>query len=113
VGRAPVARYHRCPGRLSVRPLAQSGGHCHATPGSAASRRIVVDIDAVDIGADGRCLVAARWRVSAVARSATGESRYGTFGEAAASLDDQAIALAMTRAIDQLAARIAATITGD
>jgi len=84
------------------------------TPVSEPARRIIVDIEAVDIGADGRCLVAARWRVSSgAARQGAGESRRGTFGETAASIDDQAVASALTRAIDQLAARIAATITND
>jgi len=76
-------------------------------------RRIVVDLDAVEIGADGSCLVAARWQIITAGRPASSVGRRATFSESAASPSDQAVASALTRVIDQLAARIADTITGD
>lgn len=82
-------------------------------PTSEPSRRIVVDLDAVEIGADGRCLMAARWRIIGTGRVALSEGRRGTFTETAASPGDQAVASALTLAIDQLATAIAATIPSD
>jgi hypothetical protein len=80
------------------------------TPPSGPTRRLFVDIERFDIEADGQCLVTARWRITAGDGQTTSESEHGAFREAAASTDDPAIASAMTRAVDQLADRIAATI---
>ena len=77
------------------------------TPISEPVWRIFVDVQRVDIGAGGQCLLAARWRISQINGRPTPESEHGTFTETAASADDGAVALAMTRAVDHLAERIA------
>ena len=73
---------------------------------SAPRRQIFVDIERFDIETDGRCLIAAHWQIA----TADGRSpirAHGTFGATATATDDQAIAAAMTDAVDQLASEIA------
>jgi uncharacterized lipoprotein YmbA len=70
-------------------------------------RRIFVEIERFDIEADGRCLLAARWHITAADGKSLSKSRHGTFSVTATSLDDPSVAAAMTLAIDQLAAQIA------
>jgi hypothetical protein len=83
------------------------------TPPSGPTRRLFVDIERFDIGVDGQCLVTARWRITAGDGQTISQSEHGAFREAAASSDDPAVASAMTRAVDQLAEQIAATIELD
>jgi uncharacterized lipoprotein YmbA len=65
-----------------------------------------------EIGEDGRCTLAARWRVTAPDGEVQSASDQGTFIPAATSKTDAAAAQAMTSAIDQLAGRIAITVGG-
>jgi uncharacterized lipoprotein YmbA len=78
------------------------------TTATEPSRRIFVDVESFEIGADGRCLIAARWRITTRDRQVALASEHGTFSETAASLND-ADAAAMTRLIDQLAGQIASS----
>ena len=78
-------------------------------PAGEPTRRILVDVERLEIGAGGRCLMAARWRIAGSDGQAA-SSRRGTFGETATSADDAAVAAAMTRVVGQLADQIAATI---
>jgi uncharacterized lipoprotein YmbA len=71
--------------------------------------RLFVQIDSFDIGDDGRCLLAAGWRITAGDGQNAVKSASGIFAVNATAPDDDAIALAMTLAIDQLAQQIAAT----
>jgi uncharacterized lipoprotein YmbA len=80
------------------------------TTSTEPSRRIFVDVESFEIGADGRCLIAARWRITARDRQITLASEQGTFSETATSIDDAADAAAMTRLIDQLAGQIASSM---
>ncbi len=73
-------------------------------------RRLLVDIEQFEIAADGKCLLAARWRLTTAEGSTSAAGERGTFSEAAGSIDDAAIAAAMTRDVDQLADRIAQTV---
>jgi hypothetical protein len=80
------------------------------TPASGAARLIFVDIERFDIEADGRCLVTARWRITANDGQTPSEGESASFSEVAASTDDPAVASAMTRAVDHLGGQIASTI---
>ena len=79
-------------------------------PAAEPTRRLFVDVDRADIGIDGSCLVAARWRVTGIDGKTMAASSHGTFGETAASSDDSAVASAMTKVIGRLAEQVAATI---
>jgi uncharacterized lipoprotein YmbA len=79
-------------------------------PTAEPTRRIFVDIERVDIDADGRCLLAARWQITEANGQSRSKSDHGTFSQTAASVDDPAVASAMTQAVDQLAEQIAKTI---
>lgn len=68
--------------------------------------RIFVDIENFDIDVDGRCLIAARWRITTGDGKGWSTSEHGTFSQAAKSIDDPAIAAAMSLAVDQLATEI-------
>jgi uncharacterized lipoprotein YmbA len=76
--------------------------------GAEPTRRLLVDVDSFEIGADGQCRLAARWRFAAGDGTAVASGEHGSFSETAGSLDDAAIAGAMSRAVDQLAEKIAA-----
>jgi len=73
---------------------------------SAPRRQIFVDIEKFDIEPDGRCLIAARWQIM-TSDGQIALHEHGTFGTTATATDDPAIAVAMTQAVDQLAAEIA------
>ena len=73
-------------------------------------RRLLVDIEQFEVAADGRCLLAARWRLTTAEGATSAAGERGIFTEAAGSIDDAAIAAAMTRDVDQLADRIAQTV---
>ncbi len=77
---------------------------------SESPRRLIVDVERFEIGEDGRCVLAARWRVTPSIDKGDQESRRGTFIEEAGSNTDAAAAVAMTSAIDQLARQIAVTV---
>lgn len=79
-------------------------------PPPRPGQRIVVDFQAVDIEATGLCRLVARWRVTGEDTRGTAKSGHGVVEENAGSLDDAAIAAALTRAVDQLAERIATTL---
>ncbi len=74
------------------------------------ARRLLVDIERFEIDEDGRCTLTARWRVTSLDDKVQSNSEQGTFIEAATSKTDAAAAMAMTRAVDQLATQIAATV---
>jgi uncharacterized lipoprotein YmbA len=74
------------------------------------TRRLLVDVDSFESGPDGRCLLVAHWRFAAGDGEPGTAGEHGSFSEAAGSLDDPAIAAAMSRAIDQLADQITATV---
>jgi len=77
------------------------------------ARSITVEVESFDIAADGRCLLAARWRIADGGRGTTSAAEFGAFSEIATPPDDSSVAAAMTRAVDQLAERIAATLDGE
>jgi uncharacterized lipoprotein YmbA len=79
--------------------------NAHAEP----ARRLLVDVDSFEIGPDGACLLAAHWRFAAGDGEPATAGEHGRFSEAAGSLDDPAVAAAMSRAIDQLADQITAS----
>ena len=74
------------------------------------ARQLLVDIEQFEIEADGKCLIAARWRLTTAEGATSAAGERGTFSEAAGSIDDGAIAAAMTRDVDQLADKIAQTV---
>jgi uncharacterized lipoprotein YmbA len=74
------------------------------------SRRLLVDVQRFEIGEDGHCTLAARWRVTSADGKVSSASEQGTFTETMNSTTDAAAALAMTSAIDQLASQIAVTL---
>jgi uncharacterized lipoprotein YmbA len=78
--------------------------------GAEPTRRLVVDVESFEIGADGGCLLSARWRFAAADGAAAAPGEHGSFSEAAGMSDDAAAAAAMSRAVDQLAEQIAATV---
>jgi uncharacterized protein len=87
-------------------------------PEAEPTRQLLVDVDNFEIDTDGACRLTARWRFAAgngtPIPSAAGNGtpipsgEHGSFSETARSLDDGAIAAAMSRAVDQLAGQIAA-----
>jgi uncharacterized lipoprotein YmbA len=79
-------------------------------PSTEPARRVFVDIERIDVDGAGQCLMTARWRISGKDGHGTVASEHGTFDQAAASIDDPALASAMTRLVDQLAEQVAATI---
>jgi len=74
------------------------------------ARRLLVDVERFEIGEDGRCTLTARWRITTADNKVASNSEQGTFIVAAAAGTDAAVSVAMTLAIDQLAARIAVTV---
>jgi hypothetical protein len=74
------------------------------------ARHVIVDIERFDIAPDGRCTLAARWRITVTGGTAPALSEQGTFIEEAGSGKDAAAASAMTLAIDHLADHVAATV---
>lgn len=78
-------------------------------PTSRPTRRIFVTVTSIDIGTEGLCLISAQWRITEGDRQSLSKSEHGTFRETVTSTDDSAIALAMTRTVDQLAEQIART----
>ncbi len=72
------------------------------------SRQFMVDVQEFDIGADGHCLLNARWEtIGGNGKVLRRES--DSFIEQAAPARDESVAAAMTRAINRLALRIVAT----
>jgi uncharacterized protein len=73
------------------------------------SRQITVDVQEFEIGADGRCLLTARWESASGDGSKVLRRESDSLVEQAAQAGDASVAAAMTRAINRLALRIAAT----
>jgi uncharacterized lipoprotein YmbA len=73
-------------------------------------RRLIVDVARFEIGDDGRCIVAARWRIISADGKPLSNNALGTFTGLASSGSDAAAAAAMTALIDQLAGQIALTV---
>lgn len=75
------------------------------------AQQIVVDVEVFEVRPDGRCLLIARWNILGGDDLHGLRSGHNTFVEQAADASDAAIASAMTRAVDQLAAQIVAAET--
>jgi uncharacterized lipoprotein YmbA len=78
-------------------------------PASTPSGKIIVDVERFDIATNGVCSLTAHWRVIAKNAKAPAVSEEGTFVESSGGADDAGAAAAMTLAIDELAAHVAAT----
>ena len=79
-------------------------------PPPRPGQRIVVDFQAIDIEASGQCRMVVRWRITGDDSRGPWKSGHGVLEESAASMDDSAVVAALTKAIDQLAERIATTL---
>lgn len=79
-------------------------------PPPRPGQRIVVDFQAIDIETSGQCRIVARWRITGDDARGPSKSGHGVLEENAGSMDDAAVAVALTKAIDQLAERIATTL---
>ncbi len=79
-------------------------------PAPEAARRLFVDVERLDIGGDGQCLMVARWRVMPTNGLAALAKEQATFHETAAATDDAALAAAVTRVVDHLAEQIVLTM---
>jgi uncharacterized lipoprotein YmbA len=80
-----------------------------ASSASPPAKRLFIQIERFDLAADGRCVIAARWRLASGDGRATAASAFATFERTAASSGDQAMAETMTALLDQLAAQIVLT----
>jgi uncharacterized lipoprotein YmbA len=78
--------------------------------GDRSARKLEVSIERFEIAADGRCDLAARWRLTRADGGAPAPGGEGAFVETAVSGTDAAAAAAMTRALDALAAQVAITV---
>jgi hypothetical protein len=72
----------------------------------------MVDAQVVEIRADGQCLLTALWSISTGSSGPVLRKERDSFVERAADTGDAALAATVSRAIDRLASRIAATIPG-
>jgi uncharacterized protein len=82
-------------------------------------RRLLVDVVSFDFQPDGRCVLTARWTVSANDQQTAATTEQGTFVTTApksagagspAGFTDAAVVAAMTAAVDQLADRIGVSL---
>ena len=75
-------------------------------------RMVQVDIDAVDIQPDGRCVLTARWTILQEDRRTVARTERGTFVTQSPSggVSDASVVSAMEAAVEQLADRIAAAL---
>lgn len=85
----------------------------HTPLSGRPDRRLLVDVEAFDVQADGRCVLTARWSIADSGTATAAEQ--GTFVTTTAagskgSLTDAAVVAAMEAAVDQLADRIAASL---
>ena len=80
-----------------------------ARPGDRSARRILVNVDAFDVWASGRCVLVANWTILAADRRAELTHGRGTFVAAAGGglSGDSATVSLMAQAVGQLAERIA------
>jgi uncharacterized lipoprotein YmbA len=78
-------------------------------PAVPPSRQILLDVLELEIGADGRCLLNARWESVSGDGSKVLRRESDSLVEQAAQVSDASVAEAMTRAINRLALRIVAT----
>jgi uncharacterized protein len=81
-------------------------------PVEPPAQQIVVDVQAFEIGPDRKCLLTARWTLSSGDGDRVLRRERDSFVEQATDTSDAAIAAAMSRAIDRLAARIVAATPG-
>lgn len=72
--------------------------------------RVLVDIQRFDIGADGQCILTARWHIITTDGKTFSVGEDGNFVEPAAINTDAAVVTAMNLATDQLAGRIATSL---
>ena len=72
----------------------------------------MIDAQAAEIRADGQCLATAHWSISTGSGGPVLRKERDSFVERAADTGDAAIAASVSRAIDRLASRIAATTPG-
>ncbi len=79
-------------------------------PPPRPGQRIVVDFQAIDIEATGQCRMVANWRITGADARGPWKIGHAVVDESAGSMDDAAVAAALTRAIDQLAERIATAL---
>ena len=77
---------------------------------SLPSRRVFVEIERFEIDKDGRCVLTARWQITAADNKIASEDARGTFVKAARSNTDAEAASAMTAATDALADQIALAV---
>jgi uncharacterized protein len=77
-------------------------------PDVPPSRQIMVDVQQFEIGADGRCLLTARWDYVSGNGGKVLRRESDSLVEQAAQAGDASVAAAMTRAINRLAMRIVA-----
>jgi uncharacterized protein len=90
----------------------------HTPISGQPSRRLLVDVSAFGVQADGRCVLTARWSVSGNDSQPAAVTEQGTFvtstaggaGDSKGALADAAVVSAMTAAVDQLADRIATSL---
>jgi uncharacterized lipoprotein YmbA len=75
-------------------------------PDVSPSRQIMVDVQAFEIDADGRCLLTARWEYVSGKGGKVLRQESDSLVEQAAQAGDESVAAAMTRAIDRLALQI-------
>jgi uncharacterized protein len=84
------------------------------SPSGMPARRLLVNVEAFDIGPDGRCVLTARWTIVRDDRRGDAAAQRDTIVTEAArtgdGISDVAVAAAMAVAIEQLADRIAAAM---
>jgi uncharacterized lipoprotein YmbA len=80
------------------------------TAASDNSHRLLIEVESFEIGAGGRCLIAARWQITTTDGHSVVESERGTFSDGTTSIDDAAVAAVITHLVDELAGQIALTL---
>ncbi|SEH25923.1 PqiC family protein [Magnetospirillum fulvum] len=78
-------------------------------PIAAPLWRIAVDVERIDIH-DTICVLSARWSITGQENAKKSSWEHATFSESAATMDDPAIAAAMTKIVNDLADRIVAEL---
>ncbi len=90
-------------GRLTLNP-----------PADPIAGQVLVTVDALDAWPDGHCVLAAHWTILRRATDADGQDGRGSFtGPPSTTTDDAARVAAIAGVVDQLAARIAASVHED
>jgi uncharacterized lipoprotein YmbA len=78
--------------------------------GYEPSRRLLVSVERFEIAPDGRCVLAARWRLTTPDGKVLAPAEEATFVETATPGSDAAAAGAMTTALDALSEKVAVTV---